>query len=214
MTLTRSWSYSICVAFIVPVIPDYRLSAQEDAGLRVSQENRISFNRPELPRFTVDTSMPDGGGRVVEVPVDGDFQQAINDAQPGDTIVLQAGATYTGTFTLPRKDGDGWIVVKSSADSQLPSPGTRVTPADSQHMPKIVTARNVQPTMRTQHGAHHYRFIGIEFTTASEVKRVSAIVEVSHKKSIRLEDVPSVAVYCVRSMKRGQVFAALVNRCC
>jgi len=23
-----------------------------------------------------------------------------------------------------------------------------------------------------------------------------------------------VAVYCVRSMKRGQVFAALVNRCC
>jgi len=195
MTLMNSWSSPVYVTFIALVFLVPGLWAQEESSLPASQEKRASFTLPELPRFSVDTSMPEQAGRVIAVPADGDFQQAIDDARPGDTIVLQAGATYTGTFTLPKKEGDGWIVVKSSADSQLPPPGTRVTPADAEHMPKIVTARNVQPALRTVPGAHHYRFIGIEFTTAPEVKRVSSIVEVSHKRSTRLEDVPSHFVF-------------------
>jgi len=195
MTMTKPWFSFVHVAFMALVIPGAGLWAQEDASLPASQEKRVSFNRPELPRLFVDTSMPEQSGRVVDVPADGDFQQAIHDAQPGDTIILEAGAAYTGTFVLPRKEGDGWIVVKSFAESQLPPPGTRATPTDSKHMPKIVTARNVQPAVRTEHGAHHYRFIGVEFTTAPDVKRVSAIVEVSHKKSTRLEDVPSHFVF-------------------
>lgn len=194
MTLTTSWPSSVYVAFIALVIPVSGLWAEEDASLPASQDKGISFNRPELPRLSVDTRTPEHSERLVEVPDDGDFQQAVDDARPGDTIVLQAGATYTGTFVFPKKDGVGWIVVKSSAESHLPPPGTRVTPADSKHMPKIVTARNVQPSVRTEHGAHHYRFIGIEFTTASEVERVSAIVEVSHR-STELDDVPSHFVF-------------------
>ena len=35
-------------------------------------------------------------------------------AQPGDAIALEPGATYAGPFRLPRKDGDGWIVIASA----------------------------------------------------------------------------------------------------
>jgi nitrous oxidase accessory protein NosD len=35
------------------------------------------------------------------VPAGGDLQAAINSAAPGDTIVLEAGATYRGPFWLP-----------------------------------------------------------------------------------------------------------------
>ena len=157
-------------------------------------DDSVTFTVPELPRRRVDTAMPKQTGRTIAVPAGGDLQRAINDAQPGDTVVLAAGATFTGTVVLPEKKGTGWIVITSSAEGKLPPPGTRVTPAHAKHMPKLVTDRNVQPALRTRHGAHHYRFIGIEFTARPEVKRVSAIVEVSHKIA-RLEDVPSHFVF-------------------
>jgi hypothetical protein len=59
---------------------------------RIDRGKEISFERPELPRFSVNTSTPRESGRVIAVPADGDFQHAVHDAQPGDTIVLQAAA--------------------------------------------------------------------------------------------------------------------------
>ena len=44
----------------------------------------------------------------------GDLQAAINNAQPGDTILLQAGATFTGNFILPNKGGSSYITIRSS----------------------------------------------------------------------------------------------------
>ena len=44
-------------------------------------------------------------GAVIDVPAGGSLQQALNAVQPGGTIRLAAGATYTGTFTLPAKGG-------------------------------------------------------------------------------------------------------------
>ncbi|MHC4400937.1 MAG: right-handed parallel beta-helix repeat-containing protein [Planctomycetota bacterium] len=193
MTSMKSRSRLAIVVFVTLGTLVSGLWAQEE-GPAASQEKGVSLNLPELPRFSVDTTMPKGRGRATEVPAGGDLQQALDDARPGDTIVLEAGATYTGTFTLPRKDGEGWIVVKSSAESLLPSPAARVTPAHAKHMPKLVTHRNVQPALRAEPGAHHYRLIGIELTTAPSVKQVSAIVEVSHR-STRLEDVPSYFVF-------------------
>ena len=40
-------------------------------------------------------------GKTIRVAAGGDFQAALNSANPGDEIVLQAGATYTGNFVLP-----------------------------------------------------------------------------------------------------------------
>ena len=41
----------------------------------------------------------------------GDLQAAIDAAQPGDTILLQAGATFTGPFTLRAKNGTAYITI-------------------------------------------------------------------------------------------------------
>ncbi|MCP9493807.1 MAG: hypothetical protein MSG64_05045 [Pyrinomonadaceae bacterium MAG19_C2-C3] len=104
---------------------------------------------------------------TLNVPVGGDLQAVINAARPGDTIVLPAGATFTGSFTLPDKGaGENWITFLSS-DAALLSEGVRVTPSDAARMPKLVTPGRGEPVLRTQAGAHHYRFVGLEFTPAS-----------------------------------------------
>ena len=122
---------------------------------------------PELPRVSVDTSWVAPTGTTIAVPAGGDFQAALNSAQPGDVITLQAGATYVGTFTLPVKSGSGWILVRSSApDSSLPAQGTRIGPAYAAAMPKIVTT-NAMPALDTAPGAHHFRFMGVEFAQAA-----------------------------------------------
>src|SRR5438034_8668188 len=42
----------------------------------------------------------------VTVKPGGNLQAAVNNARYGDTIVLQAGATYNGPLVLPFKEGD------------------------------------------------------------------------------------------------------------
>ena len=96
------------------------------------------------------------------------MQAALNAAAPGDTIVLQAGAAYTGHFTLPNKPGGQYITVQSSALAQLPPDGVRVSPADAVNMPKLVTP-DANAVLVATNGAHHFRFIGIEFMPASAV---------------------------------------------
>src|SRR5215510_3890325 len=58
---------------------------------------------PELPRVFLDTTLVPPTGATITVASGGDFQAALNAAQPGDVITLQAGATFTGPFTLPDK---------------------------------------------------------------------------------------------------------------
>ena len=47
---------------------------------------------PEMPRASVDTTMPAMTGRGITVPAGGSRQSALNTAQPGDVITLAAGA--------------------------------------------------------------------------------------------------------------------------
>ena len=94
---------------------------------------------PELPRRLVDTTLVAPSGRTIAVAAGGNFQGALNAAQPGDVITLQAGATFTGPFALPAKPGAGWIIVRTSApDTALPPPDTRIDPSHASVMPKIV----------------------------------------------------------------------------
>ena len=106
-------------------------------------------------------------GPVIQLDKDGDLQAAINRARPGDTIVLQAGAIYTGPFTLPVKPGSEYITIQSSRVADLPE-GARVSPAQSALFAKLQSAEKSAAVVRTQPGAHHYKFIGIEFSTANE----------------------------------------------
>jgi hypothetical protein len=124
---------------------------------------------PALPNTSIDTTYPQQTGSTISVPAGGSLQSAINNAIPGDTILLQAGATFTGSFTLPAKSGSGWIVIRSSAaDSSLPGQGTRMTPSYGAALPKIV-ATNSAPAIQTAAGAHNYRLVGLEITVASGV---------------------------------------------
>ena len=125
---------------------------------------------PFLPAVWLDTTyVAPTGGTVRPVNAGGDLQAALDAAQPGDVITLEAGATFTGNYTLPPKSGAGWIIIRTSApDSSLPPPGTRITPADAAMLPKVVSATPA-PAIATQAGAHHYRLIGLEVTVGAGV---------------------------------------------
>lgn len=93
----------------------------------------------------------------------GNLQTAITNAQPGDTLVLDAGASFTGPFTLPNKGSvSKYITITSSALASLPGPGRRVSPADAANMPKIL-APNSDNALRTAASASYYQFVGVEF---------------------------------------------------
>jgi hypothetical protein len=115
---------------------------------------------PELPRELVDASYSPLTGQRIRVPAGGNLQAAINAAQPGDTIELEAGATFSGNFTLPRKSAPGWIHIQSSSYATLPEPGRRASPLDAPSMPRVQTP-NTAPVFRTQPGASQYRLVGL-----------------------------------------------------
>lgn len=141
----------------------------------------------ELPRAYVQSAVAytPAPGAVTHVAAGGDLQAALNNAKCGDTIELQAGATYTGVFTFPAKncDDNHWIVVRTSAlDSQLPPEGTRITPcyagvsslpgrpdfhcaATANVMSRLVIdARQGSGPIQFASRANHYRLLGLEVT--------------------------------------------------
>lgn len=146
-----------------------------------------NFDGPaELPRAYVqsDLAQTPAPGAVISVPKGGDFQQALNSAKCGDTIQLQAGATYTGQFHLPAKscDDNHWIIVRtSSPDSSLPAEHARMLPcyagvnslpgrpafqcpSNGNVMAKIQFAASSSGPIIYDNGANHFRFIGLEIT--------------------------------------------------
>src|SRR5262245_44438950 len=55
----------------------------------------LTLADPELPRVFLDTTYnPKVTGKTISVGAGGDLQAALDQAQPGDVISLQAGATF------------------------------------------------------------------------------------------------------------------------
>jgi hypothetical protein len=160
----------------------------------------MGFDGPaELPRVYILSAMSDtqAPGSTITVNSGGDLQSALNSANCGDTIQVQAGATFIGVFTFPAKscDDNHWIVVRTSTpDANLPPEGTRITPcyAGVASLP----GRPAFPCTNPQHllatlaypgtgsgpiffanGANHYRLLGLEITrVANNDNSVVALV--------------------------------------
>jgi hypothetical protein len=142
---------------------------------------------PELPRATVNVTMPAVTGRSISVGAGGDLQAALNAAQPGDEVVLAAGAVFTGNYTLPVKGASGWVVVRTSG--ALPAPGTRVTPANSSQMAKILTPKD-NPALRVEDGASGWRLVGLEVGAAPGVAVAYTLVSFGDGDEGSLAQVP------------------------
>jgi hypothetical protein len=134
---------------------------------------------------------------TIPVPAGGNLQLAINSAQPGDTIELAAGATFIGPFTLPNKGGSGtdadWITIRTSApDSSLPPAGQRISPSYTFVLPKIVSPGSGQSALYTAAGAHHYKFIGIEFAPQTVSAAVDTLISLGNRGTAQdtLDEVP------------------------
>jgi len=102
----------------------------------------------------------------IRVSAGDDLQTALNNAQPGDTLLLESGATFSGNFVLPVKSGSQTITVTTD-NAGLPPAGTRITPAASPLLAKIQSS-NTMSALRTAAGAHHWRLVLIEFPANRE----------------------------------------------
>jgi uncharacterized protein YjdB len=145
------------------------------SGSTVSPPPATGGSIAELPRVRVNTDWVEPTGQVIFVPAGGDLQSAINSAKRGDVIELQAGATYTGNFSLPAKSGSGWVVIRTRGT--LPAPGTRMRPAQAGNLAKLVSTKGASARVLTAvSGASHYRIVGLEITYAPTVTSANAIV--------------------------------------
>jgi hypothetical protein len=154
----------------------------------------------ELPRATVPSAMSDtpAPGSVIPVAAGGDLQSALNNARCGDVVELQAGATFTGKFSVPAKgcDNNHWVFIRTSApDSALPAEGQRATPcyAGVASLPgrplyPCSSPKNVMAKVQNQEigdgpfqiapGANFYRFIGLEITRVDGIGGTGRLVAI------------------------------------
>jgi hypothetical protein len=195
---TQAGKYS----FTVKVTDAATKSATQSFTLAVSASVNGNFDGPaELPRVYLNTTLADtpAHGRTITVNGGGDVQSALDNAMCGDTIALQAGATFLvgKALKLPAKacDAQHWIIVRTGApDASLPAEGARVTPcyAGVASLPgrPVLACTSTQKILAAivysgtgdgpivfANGANHYRLLGLEITrVANNGKSVVALV--------------------------------------
>lgn len=134
-----------------------------------------------------DTPTSRDAGAWIVVTAGGDLQRALDQARPNDEIVLDAGATFTGPFILPRKPGNGWITVRGSAsEPAIPGAGTRISPSYAGTLPRLESGEGSVLTAAS--GAHHFRLIGLEIRPRPGTRVVNLLTLGSNEDS--LDDLP------------------------
>jgi hypothetical protein len=118
--------------------------------------------QPALPKAQVSVVMPTQTSTVnVAAGNAAALTSALAAATCGKTIVLPAGSTYSGNFTIPNIGTcSGWVIVESSGVASLPK-SARVSPASLANMATISTAK-LAPAFSFAPGAHNFRFIGLQ----------------------------------------------------
>jgi hypothetical protein len=125
-----------------------------------------------LPQATVPIGPTPVTGATIVVHAGDNLQAALNSAQRGDQIVIDAGATFTGNFILPAKSGtsaNGWITIRTSNVAGLPPAGTRLQPATHGAALAKIVSPNVNAALATALSSSGWRLIGLEITTANSL---------------------------------------------
>ncbi|MBX3298140.1 MAG: right-handed parallel beta-helix repeat-containing protein [Acidobacteria bacterium] len=125
------------------------------------------------PQPTIESN--GGGGRIIKLPSGGNLQSAIDRAEGGDVIELEPGGIYAGQISLPNKPITEYITIRSAAADKLPE-GKRITPADRVNMAVVTSGILGRPAILAENAAHHYRFVGIEFTSAGTIFNYGLVV--------------------------------------
>lgn len=154
-----------------------------------------------LPQACINTAIANtpSPGNTTPVLAGANLQTALNNAACGDTLQLQAGATFSGLFILPAKNCDSahWITIRTSApDASLPAEGTRMTPCyagvaslparpalNCASITNALATVQMSPTegagpIQFAAGADHYRLIGLEITRPVGTGIVYSLVSV------------------------------------
>lgn len=166
---------SVTVTSVIPGVPNATAAfslttAEAGAFFTIDRPMPSTFalNLPERPRQTVSTTMPVVTGVTRNVAAGGDLQAALDAAQYGDEVVLEAGAVFTGNYILRPKTGSGWIIVRTAGTPT--APGVRVTPTAAAGFAKIQTNALTECCFRTQFataGIRGWRFVNLEMRVAS-----------------------------------------------
>ena len=120
-----------------------------------------------------------GNSSTIQVRAGGNLQAAIDGASYGDVIVLEAGAIYKGPITLPFKEGASgqYITITTSNLAGIAKENERINPQlHATAMPKIV-GPDSSVAIATAERAHHYKFIGIEFSPAADSKYLYNLID-------------------------------------
>lgn len=140
-------------------------------------------------RRSAENSALEFSGNTINVKAGGDFQAALERARPGDTIRLQAGASFVGNFNLPTKTGGEFITIRTSAtDEQFSRAGARIEPAKSASLLPKISSPNADAAIKATNGAHHFRFVGVEFGATKG--GVGNIIQLGTGEERRIEDLP------------------------
>jgi len=165
-------------------INEASLSSNSISGVNLTSSPPAYDGPAMLPQNFVNTVIPAQTGSVINVTAGGDLQTAINNAKCGDTVQLQAGATYMGPFTLPAKpcNDNSWVVIRTSGNTLLPGPNQRINPcyagvlslpgrpaytcpvASRHAMAKITISKITLGAIQIAQGANHYKLLGLEVT--------------------------------------------------
>jgi parallel beta helix pectate lyase-like protein len=135
-------------------------------------------------------------GRQTVVQPGDNLQRAIDAAKPGDTLTLIAGAVYNGPFTLPNKPaGTEYITIQTSNLEGIAPPDSRIKPQEhAAAMPKILSP-NAESALKTAPGAHHYRFVGIEFAPQPNSNYIYNLIDLGSDSYKSLSQFPQHLIF-------------------
>ena len=146
-----------------------------------------------LPQATVDTSLPAGWDGPADATPANSAELVLalaNAVQNSGTYVIElaAGTTYTGNFFIENKPGSDWLIIRTAGWKSSPpvAEGVRVTPADAPSMARLFSP-NKKSIFRAGLGAHHIRFVGVEFAVDAPIVPLVILGYASPARSPQVE---------------------------